>query len=336
VTIFDGRDGIKEEGPVLANFCTSSRSCSPELKSITSGLGRILALLGCLLAASGAFAQSDSTYSGGLFELGDGQPPPGFPGAADILGSTDQAGPDWEDFFTASGTLRDDYPLDGSGQPLGNGVPDFAELYGGRWAVFTADYVSLGSGFEGSALAGSPDLVRNGAVAAANDIGNAYVYGKRNAAGSTVLYLGVERLSDGDSYVEFELNQDLIRLGRGGFGRGVPWELVGERATNDLLVRLNFSSGTLASVGVYRRLGDSWLGIAAVSGEACDAAEALCAIGNAEAIDEGPWGNQPIATGRFAEVGVDIGGLLGSEPSLRSIQIRTPEDIAFGYFAEGN
>jgi len=275
---------------------------------------RILTLLACCLAAGSTVAYGQGVYSAGLFELGDGLAPAGFAGAADILGTADQPGPDWADLFTAAGG------------PQG----------GVRGAVFIADDVSLGSGFEGTALAGSPDLVRNGTVAAAHDIGNAFAYSTRDAAGHTVLYLGAERLSDGDSYLEFELNQAVVHLGHGGYGHGAPWKVLGTRAANDALVRLDFASGTLASASFYRLSDGQWQLVAAVAGEGCDEAETLCAISNAAAIDGGPWHSGDIAPGRFVEVGVNLGALLGAEPALTSIRIRTPEDIAFGYFAEGN
>jgi hypothetical protein len=272
---------------------------------------RILTLLACCLAAGSAPASGQGVYSAGLFELGDGLAPPGFSGAADILGTADQPGLDWGDLFTAEGGPRDG-------------------------AVFIADDVSLGSGFEGTELAGSPDLVRNGTVAAADDIGNAYVYSTRDAAGHAVLYLGAERQSDGDSYLEFELNQAVVRLGHGGFGHGKPWKVLGTRAANDALVRLDFASGALASVTVYRQSNGEWQALAAVSGQGCDEAESLCAISNAAAIEGGPWNSGEIAAGRFVEVGVNLGALLGADPVLNSIRIRTPDDIAFGYFGEGN
>jgi hypothetical protein len=274
----------------------------------------VLMLLAGCLAAGRAGADGQGVYSSGLFQLGDGQPPPGFSGAADIVGTAGQPGPDWGDLFTADGSLRD----------------------GVRGAVFAADDVSLGSGFEGTALAGSPDLVRNGTAAAAHDIGAAYAYSKLDAAGHLVLYLGAERLSDGNSYLEFELNQALVRLGHGGFGAGRPWQVVGPRADGDALVRLDFASGAIASVTVYGRSGGAWQALAALAGEGCDDDESLCAIANASAIVPGPWGREQIAPNRFAEVGVNLGTLLGVDPALTSIRIRTPADIAFGYFGEGN
>src|SRR5262245_13944982 len=121
---------------------------------------RILALLAFCFLAGSALADGQGIYSAGLFELGDGAAPPGFAGAADVLGTADQPGLDWGDLFTADGDPRD----------------------GIRGAVFIADDVSLGSGFESTALAGSPDLVRNGTAAAAHDLGNTYAYATRDAA----------------------------------------------------------------------------------------------------------------------------------------------------------
>ena len=113
----------------------------------------------------------ESVYDPTLFELGDGQPPPGMPGMANILDDSGQAGPDWASLFQADGTYRDDYPPDGNGDPLGNGVPDYLELHGGQWVVFTADDVSLGTGFESTAL--HPDgRIYNSVADAEHDLGN--------------------------------------------------------------------------------------------------------------------------------------------------------------------
>ena len=278
----------------------------------------VLALLACCLAAGGALAAGQGAYSSGLFQLGDGLAPPGFRGAADILGTAGQSGPDWADLFTADGRPRD------------------VARYGGRWAVFIADDVSLGTGFEGTALAGSPDLVRNGKAAAAHDIGHAYAYGTRDSAGRSVLYLGVERLSGRDSFVEIELNQARVRLGHGGYGLGKPWKVLGARTANDVLVRLDFAAGTLASVSFHRWSEGKWRLAATLAGEACNEAETLCAISNAAAIEGGPWHPGDIAPGRFVEVGVSVGKLLGAEPALRSLRIRTPGDFALGSLKEGN
>ena len=132
--------------------------------------------------AAGLFVTAwagDSVYSSGVFELGDGDPPPGFPLAADILLDDGQDGPDWEEIFDE------------------NGAPKFAVIaaYEGYWALFFADDVSLGSGFESTALA--PGYrVANGVASADHDIGNAYVYATPDSGDDLVMYGGVERLGD--------------------------------------------------------------------------------------------------------------------------------------------
>ena len=86
---------------------------------------------------------AESVYGDGLFQLGDGEPPPGTSGMADIEQDELQAGPDWAGLFGADGQA-----LDGDG----NGIADYLELYAGLWAIFTQDDVSMGSDFEGSAI----------------------------------------------------------------------------------------------------------------------------------------------------------------------------------------
>jgi len=286
-----------------------------------------------LLAPSWA---GDGVYSSGLFELGDGQPPAGMPGKADISADPAQGGPDWAELFNADGSARDDYPFDGAGNPMGNGVPDYQELYGGQWAVFTADYVSVGSGFEGDALK-ADGRVFNSVVEADHDLGNAYVYSTTDSSGNLVLYAAVERLGDGDSTIELEFNQDLFRLGRGGFGVDAPWSVNGSRISGDVLVTMAFSGGALGDVSANVWTGSSWMPLVNRVGEGCDAAEYLCAISNAGLIDGGEWNGQAIEAGRFVEIGVNVGSLVsGPQPVFTTVRLRTPQDAAFGYFGEGS
>ena len=295
-----------------------------------------------LACVCGAVEAQEGVYGSGLFELGDAEAPPGFPGMGDVLLSGDQAGPDWEDLFAADGSWRDDYPFDEAGNPLGNGIPDYQELYGGRWAVFAADDVSLGWAFESSALA-SDGRIYNGVVAADHDLGNAYVYWTTDSAGNGVVFAAAERLGGGDSRLEIELNQDLFRLGHGGYGSGVPWEVLGQRIAGDVLVELELSSGALGAVSVSAWDGGRWVALSGISGEGCDAAEVLCAICNGSPIDGGPWANhdtsgdpEEISSGRFVEVGANLGALLGAQPSFTTVRLRTPQDAAFGYLGEEN
>jgi hypothetical protein len=301
-----------------------------------------LAIALCLgaLGSSPANADGGSVYSSGLFQLGDGQPPAGFGGLADIAATPDQAGPDWADLFDAQGGLRDDYPLGADGAPQGNGVPDLIDRFGGRWGVFVADDVSLGSGFEGTASAGGGEFVKNGVASAAGDIGNVYFYGTRDASGNNVVFLGIERLSGADGTVELEIGQNAVGLGHGGYGHGVPWKVEGERADGDVLLSLSFVGGQVAAAAVGIRSEGGWHAIAGTTGEGCDVAELLCALSNRESIAKGPWpsvdgGSGEIGAGLFVEVGINVGALLGAQTQERSLRVRTSEDVALGH-VEGN
>jgi len=281
------------------------------------------ALVAGLLASSWA---GDGVYSTGKFELGDGNAPPGFPAAADILLNGEQAGPDWEEIFDANGVPRQ----------------DVIASYGGQWAVFVADDVSLGSGLESTAIAVPGASVENGVVSADDDIGNAYVYTTFDSGGNLLVYGGVERLGSGNSYVEFEVNQVKYRLGRGGYGIGLPWAIDGRRTSGDVVVRITFANGAVASMSVSGWQDGGWQPLAQVAGEGCDFDELACVIANGSVIDGGPWQSfdpaaEPgeISVNRFAEFGVNLGALVGFQPAFVTVQIRTPQDIAFGYFGEG-
>lgn len=294
----------------------------------------VLKLCVCLaLVAAPQLGAQSGVYSDGMFELGDGSAPPGFPGMGNILLSGAQAGPDWEDLFDAEGSLRDDDA---------NGTPDYQEVFGGRWAVFSADDVSLGTGFESTALA-ADGRIYNGTVASDHDIGNAYTYLTTDSVGNVVVYVGVERLGGGDSQLEIELNQDHFRLGHGGFGTGVPWEVLGTRISGDVRITLIFAAGALGSVTLERWDGSGWASVDALTGESCNLGETLCAVCNSSEVDGGPWPNydltddpEQIGANKFVEIGVNVGALLGGPPDFTTVWLRTPEDAAFGHLAEGS
>jgi hypothetical protein len=302
-------------------------------KPLSTYLTVLTVFIVMVLFAGPRLSAQDGVYSGGLFELGDGAAPPGFPGMGNIVLSATQEGPDWEDLFDAAGTLKDDD---------GNGVPDYQELFGGRWAVFSADDVSLGTGFESTAITGD-GRIYNGTVAADHDIGNAYAYLTTDTLGNVVVYAGVERLGGGDSYLEIELNQDHFRLGHGGFGVGAPWSVKGSRVIGDVQMRLDYAAIGLVSVGLATWDGSAWVGVDTLSGESCNLSETFCAVCNASPVDGGPWANhdtvddpEEIASNRFVEVGLNAGALLSGPDDFTTVRLRTPEDAAFGYFTEGN
>lgn len=268
----------------------------------------------------------DGLYSQGMFELGDGNPPPGFPAMADVLEDADQIGPDWGEVFNPDRSPRH----------------DIISGYGGQWALFVPDDISLGTGFESTALVGSNSVI-NATADAQHDIGNAYVYATSDSSGNLVLYAGAERLGGGTSYFEFEFNREIFRLGHGGFGQGVPWEIVGRQLDGDIRIRVSFTEGAITSMVVDHWVGTGWLPLSDVAGEGCDVDEYACIIANDTIIDGGPWANfdtidnpEELSAHRFAEFGVNVGALLGSQPEYATVQIRTPQDIAFGYFGEGN
>ena len=287
-----------------------------------------------LLPWNGRPALAEGVYGAGLFELGDSAPPPGMPGMAELAADPALPGPDWENLFDSTGKWRDDYPYDEFGNPLGNDVPDYQELFGGEWAYFADDYFSRGSYFEGDALTPEGGVV-NSVVQSDHDIGDAYLYAARDRDGNVVLYMAIERLGSGDSSVEFELNQGLFRIGSGGFGLDAPWEVLGERTAGDFRVRLVLAGGVLVDAAASVWDGASWLLLSGLVGEGCDAAELFCVVANVGEIAGAGWGQGPIAAGRFLELGVNVGALLGAQPVFTTVQIRTPEDVAFGYFGEG-
>lgn len=288
-------------------------------------------VLAFAVATGFALASSDR------FELGDGQVPL-LAGSADLQSDAAQPGPDWEDLFAADRTLRDDFPA-----PGGNGIPDYADLYAGQWAVIMEDEVSLGIGIDTTTLVGTDGLVYRGRASAAHDLANAYVYSTFDSGGNLLLYAAAERLDSGDSYIEFEFNQAHIRL-----GHGPPWKITGGRTTGDLLARLVFRDGGLDSVAVERWTETSpgqleFQLVGSLSGESCNAGETICAVSNGTDVDGGPWPNfdtagdpEMISTDRFVEIGINVSALVGPQPDYVSIQVRSPEDITFGYFAEGN
>lgn len=262
------------------------------------------------------------------FEIGDGIIPP-IPGSADILGS-ELPGPDWGDLFNADGTRNDNFN-------------------GDQLSVFISDDVSSGISIDETALAGSDMLVDNAIVDPDQDIGNVYANLGFDSSGNLVLFGGAERLDYGDGYLTFELNQGHIRIGHGGYGRGEPWQIDGKRAAGDVRVYLDFSNGSLIYMEVQEWVPNVITGsgtfqtVQSLNGEMCNADGTVCVVSNAGDIFAGPWSNidpngDPaiISAQRFLEFSVNVGALIGTNPDFTSILFRTSQDIAFGYFKEGN
>jgi hypothetical protein len=300
-------------------------------------------VLGVVLLTTNQVVHSEEVYGSGLFQLGDGQPPPGYPGTAEIWANPEQPEPDWSDLFNADRSLKDDY--DAYGNPVSNGVPDYVDLWGGQWGVFPFEVAQGDAAVDLTALTyiDSVPYVVNGEVAPHHDLGNSYVYSTFGLSGNVILYAGAERMAPGDSYIEFEFNQAHIRL-----GHGPPWEITGGNVDGDLLVRMDFTGGSLVSAGIWQWVetgsGEgAWQGVDSLVGEGCNATGTACVVCNDFDIDGGPWPNydaygdpEQVTAGQFLEIGLDVAALTGLDVDFTSIQIRTPEDISFGHFAEGN
>lgn len=258
-----------------------------------------------------------------------------------ILGSNYPAVPEWYQVFNPDGTLQ-------------TGVlPDNLKLAGGFEAVFLPDNISNGIGIDMSALkpgsALNDSVVYNGVVHAGHDLGNAYFYATKNDAGHLVLYGAVERLGAAgvDSYVDFEFNQGVVQV-----WSGIPWPIHGNRTAGDLLIRFNFTAGTLSSYeikkweagesgGAFRAVASSPIGAAVF----CDGSAGILAFCNAAKDPQAAPGidRDPVfdadglrvdapAPDSFLNIAIDAAAVSGANVEFSSIQVKTPEDIILGSF----
>lgn len=251
--------------------------------------------------------------------------------------------PEWEKIILPGGMLRDD--VDEEGMYGSNGLPDFIDLYNGVEAEFIQENISNGVATDMSALLIgrklSEEVLYNGAVRAEHDLGNGYVLATIGKDNHLRIYAGVERLiTDAGTFVEFEFNQNRVRL-----SSGSPWPIVGERQQGDLLVRMIFSGRVLQSVQVEQwdqggfRFLDTGRGI---SGEACmQTPKFMYCVGRPpilhpvdgfEVWDEDNIPLDPVLADDFVEVGIDVDRLAGPQTHFTSVLFRTPEDIAMNSF----
>jgi hypothetical protein len=248
-------------------------------------------------------------------------------GTAHILGAQEGSDFSWDQVFDAKGQVL--------------------STAGASRAVFINDDVSVGKATDLTALAqGSNNLVRNAVVAADQDIGHAYAALIPDKDGSLVLYGAAERLGDGDGNMTFEFNQKSAGLGDGGFGKGLPWDMIGDRTQGDILLRLNFAGGQIASADVSRWEGASDAGsfhkVGTLADEGCNDSGTFCAVSNNGDIKAGPWANVDpsgdaaiIQAHRFVEFKINAGALLGKQPDYASLCVLTPQDVAFDSLKRG-
>ena len=221
--------------------------------------------------------------------------------------------PDWSAIFGPDGTIVD--------------------LQGGLDAIFLEDKISDGIGVDMSAIAPNEEpTVDNGVVTAANDLGNGYVYAKRDGSGNLQLYAGVERISSSaNGYVEFEFNQGVVQV-----HAGVPWPIHGGRTAGDILVRADFVAGSLSSATVMRWNGSAYLPVASVAADGfeCSGTDYLVCNGappqesvQAEVWDAGFNLVEVQQPDSFLEVGLNVG-----PTEFTSVQVRTAEDTILDSF----
>jgi hypothetical protein len=307
--------------------------------------GTLLLVALVLIVAGGVIVNAQEPSVLASFELGDSVSPP-VAGTADIAGAADLAGPDWSDLFNADGTPRDE--IDENGQPPGNGVPDYVDLYGGRAAVFVADDVSNGGALDFTTRRGK-DKLGNGVVPPEEDLGNAYVYVTTDEGGRVMLYAGIERIATRPASLEIELNQTIVRPGHG-FPEAGGWEIVRSRTADDLKLQIIYGNGARLDSLSLERWADSdsdgrfsWESVLQLEEEGCDDGESLCVFLNAGTISGGAWPSfdssgavvAELSRRHFTELGLDVSSLTGREsgaPGYRSVQLRTPSDLALGHF----
>lgn len=257
----------------------------------------------------------------------------------------DLAMPEWAKIIDPHGFAID--AVNRRGHFMSNGIPDYVDLYGAFEAGYVEEVISNGVATDMSALLiardVSDEVLYNGAVSAAHDLGNAFYLLTASKAGNLRFYFGVERLrSDLPTFIEFELNQVEIRV-----GSGSPWwDIKGSRRDGDLLVRFNLISGNLTSVELAIWYQDGFHIFESDSrglGQGCrEHFSYLYCIGSPpidrtnqeiQVWDADFLPVKPTLADSFVELGLDLSRLMGSGTEFSSIYVRTPEDVLFTSFA---
>jgi hypothetical protein len=236
-----------------------------------------------------------------------------------IIGNTPEPmpAPNWAAMFSPNGKVID--------------------RQGGLDAFFMEDKISAGAGLDMSICPdpSNPSVVENGVVAAANDLGNGYVWATTNPAGHLILHAGVERLSSTlDTSVEFEFNQERVRV-----RSGRPWLIHGDRTADDLLVRVDFAGGAIISADFKRWDGTGFQTIVATGPDGCTGSDYRFCAGAPpmQSVQDEVWDAQNNLLqvpqpDSFVEIGINVPVLIGRSLEFTSIQVRTPQDIILDSF----
>ena len=256
----------------------------------------------------------------------------------------DLAMPEWAKIINPDGTAID--AVNRKGHFNSNGIPDYSDLYSAFEAGYIDEVISNGVATDMSALLIARDVadevLYNGAVSAAHDLGNFFYLLSESSLGNLRFYFGVERLrTDLPTFIEFELNQTEVRV-----GSGIPWwHIQGSRQDGDLLVRFNLISGNLTSVelaiwreGAFHIFDSDTQGL----GSGCrEHFSYIYCIGRPpidrlkqeiQVWDENFDPVEPTLADSFVELGIDMSRLMGAGSEFSSIYVRTPEDVLFTSF----
>jgi hypothetical protein len=254
--------------------------------------------------------------------------------------------PEWARIISPNGSTVD--AVDRRGRFNSDGIPDYVQLYPAFEAGYVEEVISNGEATDMSALLIDRDVGKevlyNGAVSAAHDLGNFFYLLTVTQMGNLRFYFGVERLrSDLPTFIEFELNQAEIRV-----ASGVPWwNIKGYRLDGDLLIRANFIAGNLTSVelavwheGIFHIFETDSQGL----GQGCkDQFSYIYCLGTPpidrsaqeiEVWDEDYLPVVPTLADSFFELGIDMSRLMGSGTEFSGVYVRTPEDVLLTSFSQ--
>jgi hypothetical protein len=269
---------------------------------------------------------------------------PGAISPAQKAKDDDLSMPEWQKIISPEGMAID---MLGWKRKFGrDGIPDYVQLYPALEAGYVEEVLSNGIATDMSALLMARDVqdevLYNGAVSAAHDLGNVMYMLGLSESGGLRLFVGVERLlSDYPTFIEIELNQNPVAV-----GSGVPWwHIEGQRQDGDLLVRFNISAGTLNSVelAVWN---ETYYNIfendTEALGSGCrDRFSFAYCVGTPpidrsqqviELWDEESQPVEPVRANGFVEIALDFARLLDSASEFSSLYIRTPEDVVLTSF----
>ncbi len=173
-----------------------------------------------------------------------------------------------------------------------------------------------------------------------DDLSNVYGCTTSNAAGDTVLYAGLERLSpNGASHIDYEFFQADV-----GLDHAVPCpggeicRFTGNRTVGDIIISVDFENGGAVGAVTLRRWNGTDYVIVSAAPLGCNAADTICVLANTSDIDGGPWPNfdehgdpiTTIPTNAFTEFGINLTQLLGTAvPCTASAVVKTRSSPSF-------